>query len=521
MEHQHRRRAATWLAAAVGIGLTLGVAPASAQMQDRTLRVAINQFPLALGNPYRGSGSPGVYYWAAIFDAPTWVDEKGKVQPAVAVSWQTVNPTTWRFKIRPNTSFSNGEKVDAAAIIANQAWLQSDDGKKDGSNASVITRPIIEIKKIDDLTFDATSAKPDPILAHRISGLYLVPPKYFKEVAMAGFARKPVGTGPYKHNEWIGDTRARMEGWDGSFRKPKIKNLDLYKLEERAARLQAFLSGQVEIMQGGTPDNFPQIEATGGLIDISPSPQTVSMGLFTMNVKQDVKALTDRRVRQALNYAVNTPGYVEAYLRNFGGRPTGMIIPSTAQGYYPTKVYGHNPEKAKQLLAEAGYPNGQGIPELLIEGVVGGVPGDSEIYQNVALDLAKVGVKMNVRPAGFGDYLGKLLDTPKWDGHGYVAINATSPLNDSIQGLLYGSCRNPSKPFYCDESLIPAFDQSDTELDAGKRNALLAQIQEKYNVEAAHIFLHEIIDMTAVSRNIKGFRNRVRTFTYEDIEFVR
>jgi peptide/nickel transport system substrate-binding protein len=513
------RRAGTWLAGAAAALLLGGATEAAAQ--DRTLRVAINQFPLALGNPYRGSGSPGVYYWAAIFDAPTWVDEKGKPQPALATSWQNTSPTTWRFKIRPNTQFSNGEKVDADAVVANFDWLQSEEGRRDGQNASVIVRPLGKITKVDDLTFDVTTAKPDPIVANRISGLYLVPPKYFKEVAMAGYARRPIGTGPYKHLDWVGDTRANMEAWAGSYRPPKIRRLELYKLEERAARLQAFLSNQVEIMQGGTPDNFPQIEAAGGLIDISYSPQTVSMGLFTQNVPADVKALADRRVRQALNYAVNTQGYVDAYLRGFGGRPTGMIVPSTAQGYHPTKVYGHNPDRAKQLLAEAGYPNGQSIPELVIEAVIGGVPGDGEIYQNVVQDLSKVGVKMNVRQTAFGNYLGKLLDTPKWEGHGYVAINATSPLNDTIQGLVYGSCRNPSKPFYCDESLRAAFDQSDEELDNAKRNSLLAQIQEKYNVEAPHIFLHEIIDMTAVSRNLKGFRNRVRTFTYEDIEFVR
>lgn len=516
-----KRSAIAWLAGAATGALLAGAVAAEAATQDRTLRVAINQFPLALGNPYRGSGSPGVYHWAAIFDAPTWVDEKGKPQPAIALSWQNTAPTTWRFKVRPNTTYSNGEKVDADLIIASFDWLNSEDGRRDGQNASVIVRPLGKLTKVDDLTFEVTTAKPDPIVPARISGLYLVPPKYFKDVGIAGFTRKPIGTGPYKHLDWIADNRANMEAWEGSYRPPKIRRLELFKLEERPARLAAFLSGQVEIMQGGTPDNFPQIEAAGGLIDISYSPQTVSMGLFTENVQANVKPLADRRVRQALNYAVNTQGYVDAYLRGFGGRVTGMIIPSTAQGYHPTKHYGHNPDKAKALLAEAGHPNGQGIPELLIEAVIGGVPGDSEIYQNVVQDLGKVGVKMSVRPTAFANYLGKLLDTPKWEGHGYVAINAISPLNDTIQGLVYGSCRNPSKPFYCDESLRATFDQSDTELDPAKRNALLAQIQEKYNVEAPHIFLHEIVDMTAVSRNLKGFRNRVRTFTYEEIEFVR
>ena len=98
-------------------------------------------------------------------------------------------------------------------------------------------------------------------------------------------------------------------------------------------------------------------------------------------------------------------------------------------------------------------------------------------------------------------------------------INAVSPLNDAIQGMFYQSCLNP-KPYYCDKDLEPLFAQVAVEFDMKKRNDALAKIQEKYKSEAAHIMLHEIVDLTAVQRNVKNFKNRVRTFNYEDIEFA-
>ncbi len=507
-----------WGAAALAAAALMAgaMAPATAATQDKTLRLAVNQFPLALGNPYRGSGSPGVYHWAAVFDAPIWVDETGKPQPALAARWQNTSPTTWRVWLKPNVTFSNGEPVNADAVIANRDWLAGEEGKVQGNSAEQIVRSLVKFTKVDNLTFDVTTEKPDPVMASRLSGLYLVPPKYFKDAGVTNFTRKPIGTGPYVHQDWGADNHAKLEAWEGSWRPPKIRRVEMFKLEERAARLQAFLSKQVDIMQGVNPENFPQVEAAGGLIDISGSPQTVSMALFTQGVTADVKPIQDRRVRLAMNHAIDTRAYVDAYLRGFGGKASGTHITSTAQGYHALPPHGYDLNKAKALMAEAGYPNG-GF-ELLIEGVIGGQPADSEIYQQVSQDIGKLGVKVNVRQTAFADYIRKLLQT-QWEGHGYVAINATSPLNDAIQAFFYQSCLNP-KPYYCDKSLEPLFQVVATEFDTKKRNDALAKIQEKYKAEAAHIMLHEIVDLTAVQRNVKNFKNRVRTFNFEDIEFA-
>ena len=119
------------LAGALAIGLIMQTgAPgvANAQMQDRTLRVGAWDLAPSKGNPYFGIGTPSVFSWSPMFDSLTFVETDGSATPALATSWENLNPTTWRFKLRPDIRFHNGETLSAEAIINSWAWLQTEEG---------------------------------------------------------------------------------------------------------------------------------------------------------------------------------------------------------------------------------------------------------------------------------------------------------------------------------------------------------------------------------------------------------
>ncbi len=108
---------------------------ASAQMQERTLRVGINSVPPDLGNLFKAIGSPASYTFSAIFDSLTFVGDPRGPQPSLASAWKNVDDTTWRFQIRSGIKFANGEPFNADAVVATVNWLLSDDGKKFGNRA--------------------------------------------------------------------------------------------------------------------------------------------------------------------------------------------------------------------------------------------------------------------------------------------------------------------------------------------------------------------------------------------------
>ncbi len=105
------------LGAAAALAAAVAALPAAAQMQEKTLRVGVNQIPPDLGNPYKAIGSPASYTFSAIFDSLTFVGGPEGPQPSLATSWENVDATTWRFRLRPGITFANGEKFDARPLV--------------------------------------------------------------------------------------------------------------------------------------------------------------------------------------------------------------------------------------------------------------------------------------------------------------------------------------------------------------------------------------------------------------------
>ncbi len=493
--------------AAASIMVATAVSP-QAQAQQDTLRVAIHTLPTQQGNPYGIQLTPAIFVGSALYDGLVLVNNNGIPQAALATSWKSLDDKTWQFKLRANTTFDNGRPVTARAIVDAINYLQGD-GKK--LRAAREVAGVESVTAVDNLTVNVVTKAPDAILPKRISQVFIPEPQAWADMGEAAYSAKPIASGSYKLESWNADKVvlvARKESW----RPPKIGRIEFFGIPEQASRTAGILSGQLDIAINLGTDDIGRLKRGGKQVKVEAAPQVLS--LILPNKVHDDSPFNDVRVRRAANYAVNKQSIADNLFAGQSRPAAGQGATARAFGYNPSiSAYKYDPEKAKQLLAEAGYPNGF---KLLAEVTVGAFAGDADMYQAMAADLGKVGIETELRQIVFPDWLKKYLSLG-WDGQAFGLSWLTDPYVDSARFLTYISCSQ--KPaFFCDEETQKLIDASHQEFDSAKREGLLQDIASSYHDLAPAIWLVEAIDIYGMSSRLKGFRNENRWLAYHDME---
>ncbi len=480
------------------VALSLGAISAPALAQD--LKVGVSGLPPGQGNPYSGIGTPSSFVWDAIFDPLVRIDATGRAAPALAESWKNIDPTHWEFALRQGVSFSNGEPFNADAVVAALSFLI-----KDGRPTAVggELRNLVSAVKKDDKTVVIETSGPDPVLPNKMAMVSIVAPGAWAKLGPADFAKAPVGTGPFVLDKWT-PSAAQLSASKTSWRAPKVATMEVLALPERAARLQALLSGQINIGFGFSPDNIGQLKSGGTQTMVTPAPQVMSLAFA--NVQHANSPFNDVRVRQAANLAVNRKAIADVLLAGQGA-PAGQAGTPAAFGYdpkippYPTDV-----EKAKKLMVEAGFAKGFSV---IADVSVGSFPADSEIYQQAAIDLKAIGITLELRQVTFPEWLDFYLKGT-WPHELFGSSWNTAPYMDSIRPYTYTSCMK-ANPFFCDKEMTPFVNATTAEFNPDARADLLRKLHAKTNEVLPAIWLVEQIDLSAVSPSVKGlvFENRV------------
>jgi peptide/nickel transport system substrate-binding protein len=481
------------------------------------LRYGSKGIPVSFGNPYMANGSPSNYVWAAMFDALTQIDAQGKLQPALALSWENIEPKAWRFKLRPNITFSNGEPLTAEAVVTAIAWLKTPEGRRSVIGNEI--RDVLAAERVDDLTVIIRSERPDAILPQRLSAVFLVAPKAWTTMGPERFAKTPATTGSYALKDWgEGTGRVVLNAFKQSWRSPVVEKLTVMNLPDNAARLQALQSKQIDIAGNINVDDMDSVEMFGGRV-VSGSSASVMSIAFRVTDGPSVP-LKDVRVRQAINYAVDKSLLNKSLLRGLT-TPTGQPAARGVMGYDPTILpYPYDVAKAKALMKAAGYEQGFGLK---IDVIVDRTPGDAAIYQTVADMLSKIGIKVELRTLPFPTWLTKYL-TGTWDKDTDAfsqAWNAGS-YNDVARPMEIFSCRKPF-PYFCDQALTERLVAANEEMNLGKRETLLKDLGRGYHDAAPALYLLDLNDFFAVRAGIENVEivNRVPAYHKISISKVR
>lgn len=489
--------------------LCMAVSYAVASAPKDTLRLGLIGLPPSLGNPYRTTNIPSILTWGAIFDGLTRIDGQGNLQPWLALSWHVIDPTTWRFTLRPNVAFSNGEKLTAQAVVNAVEYLVGPGAAIEGTAREL--QSLAGARVVDDLTVDILTKYPDPILPRSLPILYIVAPEQWKRLGPDGFAREPVGTGPYKVDRWD-SSRAFLSAFEGSWRAPKIPKLEIYAVPEGSSRTQGVSANQIDIALAIGPDDARAAEAAGGKAVHWIHPGVMGVAFVLVNNQNPNSPVFDRRVRQALNHAVNKQAIIDALLYGTSV-PRGQPAPAVAWGHDPSIApYSYDPAKAKALLTEAGYPNGF---KMALEATIGGGAADAAMYQQVAADLAAVGVQVEIRTIPVQTLL-RNSNEGGWSGDAFGMSFATEPSVTALRPLRVWSCLWLS-PWYCNRDLQPRIDAAMREFDDAKRLAEVQDIMRIYHDEAPAIFLYDVVRFGALTQRVENFKEENGFINFHEI----
>lgn len=479
------------------LALAVLLAAAPAEAADKVIRIAVGGWTPGLGNPYASMITGAIHPYIAMFDALTVLTDKGEVKPKLALSWQADNPTTWTFKLRPGISFTNGEPMNAAAVVTMIEWLKSPDGQRFFLASEV--RNIESVTAPDDLTVVFKTKIPDVIFHKRISLLQLTPPKYFAQVGADGFAQKALGTGPFALRTWGRDTGRSI--WDAqptSWRAPRhLTRFEYVVLPEPARRTQALMVGEVDLAFGINLIDSDDLAAQGMKVVIGESD---TVGGLTLPNNREGSPLKDVRVRQAFNYAVDRETIAKTILHG-SVKPSSHGIEPGVFGHNPALApYPYDPAKAKKLLAEAGYPNGI---KLTANVLATGITDGESLYQRIQQDLAAVGIKVEFRNTlgpdwvkmwFSGDWRGADIISHTWGGGTYM--DALRPLENIM-------CKK-SGAFFCDPTIDAMIEQSSQTFDEPAREKQLQDVLAKVHDLAPALFLFPQTDVMAFSPKVKN-----------------
>ncbi len=432
-------------------GLLSCLLAAPAMAQEFTL--ALSSPPTTM-DPHFYNLTPNLNVSDHMFETLVAMDPDMKLVPGLAESWKMVDKTTWEFKLRKGVKFHDGSELTAEDVI----WSLDRPATITGSPASfsIYTKAIADKKVVDPHTIRLTTRDPYPLLLSDLAMVYIVSKKATQGVTSDEFAsgKGMVGTGPFKFSKFQRDDRVELVRNDDYWgKKPAWSKVTLRFIPNGATRIASLLGGDVQAIENvPTPDlkrvrNESKLtmfsKVSNRLIYLYPDAVREKSPFVTGKDGKplDKNPMLDARVRKAMSMAINRGAIKDRVMEGLSA-PTNNLVPINLFGYNPQlKEVKYDPEGAKKLLAEAGYPNGFG---LTIHTPNNRYINDERISQTVAQMFSRIGIDTKVEGAPMavyasrgskGEYSFGLLGWAAQTGE------ASSPLRS------IAACPNPAKGF--------------------------------------------------------------------------
>ncbi|WP_240986584.1 ABC transporter substrate-binding protein [Acididesulfobacillus acetoxydans] len=438
-----------------------------------------------------------------IFDGLVTTTPDGKVVPEIAESWKTVSPTEWDFKIRKGVTFQDG-----TPLTVNDVKFTFDRLIKDGAiNGKTSPRkgllgPLKSIQIVNDRTVRFIFSSPWPIFLPMLAHEQIVPKAYVEKVGESYFAQHPIGAGPFKYVKGNLNSQIVLERYDKYYGGPpdlppvgpaQVKTLIFQVIPENSTRLASLMSGDLQIAQAVPTDMVPQLQANKNVtVKMTGSTQ---MHMFEMNVK---KAPFDKvQVRQAMNYGINMQQIVDKVLNGYAVRAAGPVLPSSPALDKSLKPYPYDPQKAKQLLREAGYPHG--FPLVIDTEAINQV-----VAQAAASDLQKIGINATVRVWDWG-VLKPLLVKGERDMVLTDWGNSDQDPSDLLGPTLRGNGRG-NYSFYNNPEVNKLLDKANLSVNDTERYQLYGQAQKTIYDEAPWVFGYVMKNIEGMTKQVVNYR---------------
>ena len=498
--------------------LIAALALACATSQAVTLRVA-NQGDAQSMDPHSLNESLQLGFMANVYEPLIGRDKKLGLVPALATQWTQPSPTVWRFELRKGVSFHDGSPFTADDVVFSFKRAAGE-----GSDMKSYVSSFKEVRRIDNFTVEIETIAPFPILPDVISLVFMMNKKWCEEnkATLPVDRRKGIenvasfkanGTGPFRLKERQPSTRTVLvrnsNYWDKV--ESNVDEVVFTPIGNDATRVAALLSGEIDVMEPVPLQDVERIKANPNLrVMQGPELRTIFLGmdqkrdeLLFSNVKGK-NPFKDKRVRQAFYQAIDIETIKSRVMRG-ASAPAALMIGPGIKGFVPemNKRLPYDPEAAKKLMAEAGYPNGF---EVGMNCPNDRYVNDGEICQAIAANLARIGVKINLQTETKVTYFPKILSRNTsfyllgWTAGTYDAHNPLTALmatpTDKGQGQFNLGAYSNAK---LDELTLKI--QSET--DQTKRNAMIREAFEIHANDIGHLPLHQQALAWGMKKNIE------------------
>jgi len=481
----------------IAIALMVALLALPAVCLAQVALVVVTDAPPKSMNPHAYSSDANLSYMSNFFDgllqrpAPD-----GKLSPALAESWERLDAVTWKFVLRKGVKFHNGNDFNAADVKFTFERMKDPQYSK----LLNIANSIGSIETPDDFTVIFKTVKPVPWFAETMHQNFIVDMESTKDRDDGEYNTQPMGTGAYKFVEWVKGSYVRMQAnenyWEGA---PKYKTVEIRPITEEATRFAALAGKQADIVNGVPVTLIERIEKMPHVELISrPARRAIYMGMSN----KPGTPFADIRVRQAIAHAINEDEIIEKIMRGQATATAQVPDPPTVGYLDGLERLPYDPQKAKKLLADAGYADGF---EITVAGPNDRYVNDEKICEAVAKYLAKVGLKakLDVKPKSiFFDEINE------FKHHFYLIgwFDGSFDLGRSAEKLLHTP--DPDKGMgaynggaYSDPELDRMIIESSSILDRAEREKALQAINKRSVEEVAWIPLHYQQDIFAV---VKG-----------------
>jgi peptide/nickel transport system substrate-binding protein len=433
-----------------------------------------------------------------MYDSLLHKNIKLEYEPSLATEWKTLDETTWEFKLRQGVKFHNGDPFSAEDVKFSFDRVL-DPNTKSPQYGNI--RGIKEVKIIDPHTVHLITDKPFPLLLERVVFFPIIPKQHFDKVGAQAFAESaPVGTGPYTFVEWKRDQYLKMERFNEHWRGPApIKNLIIRVIPETSTQVAELKTGGVDIVRNLAPDLIPDLKAHSNTY-VSTAPI-----LRTHYVMLDMREppFNKKEARQAANYAIDRQAIVDKLMGGLG-KIVATVVNPMAFGYDPkVEAYNYDPKKAKELLKQAGFPNGTDITLHLGASAAF----NRQLAEAMTEMLTEVGLRTNLKIWDPGPAYNKFFQGEGKATNGFIGswgYYSTFDADAILHPLYHTEPGGWVGKWY---TRVPGLDElidaGRSTVDKGKRLATYAKIQHLIKEEAPSVFLFHQHDMLGINKRVE------------------
>ncbi len=524
-----RMRKAVYLAGVLVAGAA--VMPATAQQpapaQQHKLTVAVGGAFTSMDPHYHNLG-PNNGLTAYVFEPLMRFNPKFEPEPALAVSWKAIDEKTWEVKLREGVTFHDGSPFTADDVVFSFARVPT--LLLSPSSFIYAVKPITQAEIVDPHTLRLHTAAPVPLMAYNLTNVAIVSKKHAEGMTTASFnsLQSAIGTGPYRVSAFTVGDQATFQRNDGWWDKAPYWTTVSYRLvTDDAARIATLRAGEADIIdQVPTRDvaglkAMPKIAVIAlpgqRLIYLAPdaSRATTPFATDIAGKPLDTNPLRDPRIRRALSVAINREGLKDRIMDGFAA-PTGQLMPEELSGFEPgIPVDPYDPERAKKMLAEAGYPGGFG---LTLHGPNNRYVNDAKLVEAIAQMWTRIGVKTQVEVMPAATFFSRSLHAEfsirltGWASDtGEASSNLTELVASSNPEKGRGAVFMPEK--YANPKVDTIIEQALATIDLEKRESLYREAERLAMPDMPIIPLHHQVNIWAVRKGLT-FHARMQERTY-------